>query len=376
MDCVQTLPFTRRVVSLSALGLILSWLPASPESLAWGDDPTEHGRQILYQRIAPTIVAISARLPTHSPQSPHPSANHGTGMILDESGTVLTAAHLVQGAIEITATLHTGSRLRAQILAIDSYTDMAVIRLFEVGESLTPAALGDSNALHFGQVVHVVGAPASDGLRLTSGIIVNLQPLQASARLIETTAPIKPDNSGGPLIDSEGRIIGIILRPMARNRGPGSAIAINVAKFILTSLATQTQNTQHDVTGFRHAGPKEDPRMSSSMLVSGLSATLLLMGCTTPSAWPTATPPQFSARSTVSHTDHSNTERQWQALSLALREQADWWERQAEAASGDEGPLGSVYAVERKLAIAKALREEAREAEYWFQFERTASQVK
>lgn len=354
----------RQLPSWITLGFCLSCALLPPESHALQDSSHELNKEALYQRISPAIVSISATFPDMHSQGLLPVTTRGTGIIFGDSGTVLTNAHLVKGATEIRASFSTGTVLRAEVLTADSYTDVAALRLLQVRAPLTTAPLGDSDQLHIGQTVHVVGIPTAAGFPLTTGIILNVQPLRASARFIETSVPVQPDNGGGPLVDAQGRIIGIIMSPVARTRGPGNAIAINVVKNILTAWISSTLRKYEHVYSPRHTAQEEDRTMMKSALVPGLCATLLHMGCTNFPFAPMTVPQDRTGSRPASHLAHADQTRQWRVLAGQLRERADWWDQQAESASRDEGPLGSAYAVERKLAIARALREEADEAEH------------
>ena len=113
--------------------------------------------------------------------------------------------------------------------------------------------------------------------------------------------------------------------------------------------------------------------MRKSALIPGLCATLLHMGCTNLPSAPTNVLQDRTGAPPASYLNHADQARQWRGLAGQLRERAAWWDQQAELASRDEGPLGSAYSVERKLAIARALREEADEVEHRSQ--ETAPQV-
>lgn len=200
----------------------------------------ENRTVILYERLAPATVSLSTTYsPGHTP-GPQPTGM-GAGFIVDEQGTVLTNAHVVEGATTVTASLFNGARIRAEVLAIDSMTDIALLRIPTNGIGIVPVALGDSDQLRVGQKTLVVGSPFGLGFTLTNGIISGFQPGLAgagatSSRLIQTTAPINPGNSGGPLVDSRGRVIGMSKAIVLGAQNIGFAIPINVAKQVLAEF--------------------------------------------------------------------------------------------------------------------------------------------
>lgn len=200
---------------------------------------SEESRTVmLYERLAPATVSLSTTYPSNG-QNPGPRPmGMGAGFIIDEDGTVLTNAHVVEGATTIIASLFNGVRVTAEILAIDSTTDIAILRLPKTHTEFTPATLGDSEDLHVGQKALVVGSPFGLGFTLTNGIISGFQPASGrpeaiSSRLIQTTAPINPGNSGGPLVDSQGHVIGMSKAVVLGAQNIGFAIPINLAKQVL-----------------------------------------------------------------------------------------------------------------------------------------------
>ena len=213
----------------------------------WAEAPAdrveseENRTVVLYERLAPATVSLSTTYSSrHAPGGPQPMGM-GAGFIVDEQGTVLTNAHVVEGATTITASLFNGARIRAEVLAIDSTTDIALLRLPTNGIGIVPVVLGDSDQLRVGQRTLVVGSPFGLGFTLTNGIISGFQPALAGtgatfSRLIQTTAPINPGNSGGPLVDSRGRVIGMSKAIVLGAQNIGFAIPINVAKQLLAEF--------------------------------------------------------------------------------------------------------------------------------------------
>ncbi|HKW87007.1 MAG TPA: trypsin-like peptidase domain-containing protein [Nitrospiraceae bacterium] len=232
---------------LLACGIL--WTSGPCFGRAEGSEPDEEHTVSLYQRLAPATVFLSSSYLSEHPLVTPPSTGVGAGFILDEAGTVLTNAHVVEGASAIMATLYDGQRVKAELIGIDPYTDVAVVRLVQVKGRLATVQLGDSDHIRIGQQVLVLGSPFGLGFTLTTGIISGLAPLPGAvklseSRLIQTTAPINPGNSGGPMVDSEGRVIGITTAVLAGAQNIGFAIPINTATVVLSELKQKGRVTR------------------------------------------------------------------------------------------------------------------------------------
>jgi putative serine protease PepD len=168
------------------------------------------------------------------------------GSIIDNEGDILTNYHVIEGAQKLTVSLGGEKTYPAKVIGGDPDTDLAVIRLLQKPtEPITVVSMGDSDKLAVGQKVLAIGNPFRLDRTLTTGVISALQrPIRApNNRLIEgaiqTDAAINRGNSGGPLLDSHGRMIGInsqILSPSGSSAGVGFAIPVNVAKRIVPQL--------------------------------------------------------------------------------------------------------------------------------------------
>jgi putative serine protease PepD len=140
----------------------------------------------------------------------------GSGFIVDEEGTVVTAAHVVDEASSVKVILQDGTVRSAEVLGIDDATDIAVIRFDPEGEELHPLELGDSSSLKVGASVAAIGAPFEYAWSFSTGIVSGLdRTIEAPngftvSHAIQTDAAVNPGNSGGPLLDSDGDVIGVV----------------------------------------------------------------------------------------------------------------------------------------------------------------------
>jgi Do/DeqQ family serine protease len=165
----------------------------------------------------------------------------GSGVIVDAGqGYVLTNAHVVENASSIEITTKDNRRLRAKLIGRDPDTDIAVLQI--PGGNLAAVPMGDSDRLQVGDFVLAIGNPFGLGQTVTSGIVSALgrsPGIEGYEDFIQTDASINPGNSGGPLVDLQGRIVGIntaILTPQGGNIGIGFAVPINMARQVMDQL--------------------------------------------------------------------------------------------------------------------------------------------
>lgn len=169
------------------------------------------------------------------------SRGAGSGVIVNQDGTILTNSHVVEGASEIMVTLNDKQEYKARVVGRDQKTDLAVIKI-DAKANFHAARLGDSDTLRVGEWVLAVGNPFGLSNTITSGIV------SAKGRIIgagpyddfiQTDAPINPGNSGGPLFDMRGEVIGINTAIVPNGQGIGFAIPINTAKNVLPELVSK-----------------------------------------------------------------------------------------------------------------------------------------
>ncbi|MEJ5188871.1 trypsin-like peptidase domain-containing protein [Treponema sp. J25] len=174
------------------------------------------------------------------------SGGSGSGSIIDTRGYVLTNHHVIENAYKIFINLADGSQYEGKIVGTDPENDLAVIKFDPPrGVQLTTIPFGDSSNLKVGQKVLAIGNPFALERTLTVGIVSGLgRPIQTSSRtiirdMIQTDASINPGNSGGPLLDAQGRMIGIntmIYSPSGGSIGIGFAVPVNTAKRVVAEL--------------------------------------------------------------------------------------------------------------------------------------------
>lgn len=179
----------------------------------------------------------------NSPREDH-LRGQGSGFLIDSNGIILTNAHVVNGADTVTVTLKDGRTFEGTVRGVDEVSDLAVVKIKSLGQSLPAANLGNSDEIQVGDWAIAVGNPVGLDNTVTLGIISTLHRSSAEIGIpdkrlefIQTDAAINPGNSGGPLLNAEGQVIGINTAIRADAMGIGFAIPINKAKSLKDRLA-------------------------------------------------------------------------------------------------------------------------------------------
>jgi S1-C subfamily serine protease len=195
----------------------------------------------IYKRDAPGVVQVTATDPAQGSES------LGSGFVIDKAGHIVTNFHVVRGATKVYVSFSGQDQLAGTVVGVDPSTDIAVLTIQAHASALTPLELGNSDAVRVGDTVYAIGNPFGYTRTLTSGIVSAVQRrITAPNTLpidnaIQTDAAINHGNSGGPLLDAAGRVIGVTSQIYAENSqqgniGIGFAVPVNTVRNIAAQI--------------------------------------------------------------------------------------------------------------------------------------------
>jgi putative serine protease PepD len=263
----------------------------------------------VYRRASKSVVEITARTSgsgssgsgsdgnPFSPQQDNSSEATGTGFVVDSSGLIVTNEHVIDGATSITVTLSDGSELKATLVGKDSSSDLALLKVDPSGHSLPALALADDSSVNVGDTAYAIGSPYGLAETLTTGVVSALgRSIDAPngftiSGAIQTDAELNPGNSGGPLLNAQGQVIGVNSQVYSSGSsasgeatggtGLGFAIPSSTVKKVVAALreggtvahaylgvSTSDGNGGATLASVRSGGPADDAGLQSGDLVT------------------------------------------------------------------------------------------------------------
>ncbi|HWB55700.1 MAG TPA: trypsin-like peptidase domain-containing protein [Gaiellaceae bacterium] len=270
----KTLSVSAALVAVAAIGagggaatyaaLSPSDAPTVVQATVSGSEPAASSSEPLsvseiYDRSYKSVVEISVSTTSNSGPFGEPQTQSalGSGFLYDDQGHIVTNAHVVDGAQSVSVRFSDGSSHDATVVGVDASTDLAVIKVDAPSSLLAPVALGDSDAVTVGEPVVAIGSPFGLEETVTSGIVSALHRQMSSPNgftiddAIQTDAAINHGNSGGPLLDSQGRVIGVnsqIESESGGSDGVGFAIPSSTVESIVSQLLA-TGSVEHAFLG-------------------------------------------------------------------------------------------------------------------------------
>lgn len=244
-------PFASGMIATFVALLLYNWFFPAPAPLTLQEvnhsvnemlaaaTPAPARSALIYQLIQPSIVLIQ----TERPGEEETEAGHGlgTGVVINADGAILTSLHVISDATTINLIFADGTEATGQVLATQPENDIAVLGSSRLPEILVPATLGNPDAMHIGDEAYVVGHPLGLYGSMSAGVISGFdrtfKPPNSSQRLrglIQIDAAVNPGNSGGPLLNRDGQVVGIVaglVNPTEESFfiGIGFAVPIDVA---------------------------------------------------------------------------------------------------------------------------------------------------
>ena len=250
----------------------------SQQDLA-GYTPDERANIQVYEKNNRSVVNITTRTirPDFFMQAEVAADGTGSGSVLDKEGHILTNLHVVEGAREIRVTLHNGADYEAGIVGQDPVNDIAVLRIAAPAETLYPISFGSSDALRVGQKIYAIGNPFGLDRTMTIGIVSSLNRTipsrngRAMKSIIQIDAALNQGNSGGPLLDSRGQLIGMntaIASETGQNSGVGFAIPAGTIRRVVPQLIKNGRVIRSSI-GIAHVHPTDAGLLVAALIPGG-----------------------------------------------------------------------------------------------------------
>ncbi len=238
--------------------------PVAVDDSRAGLDDLQAQVEAVYRSVGDSVVNISVvNISYDFFMNPVPQEGSGSGFVYDDQGHIITNYHVVGTADSIQVIFSDGTSVAAEVVGSDATYDLAVLKITDDVEdlpALAPVSLADSDQLSVGQFVVAIGSPFGLEQTATFGIISSLGRIIESpdgryiGEAIQTDAAINPGNSGGPLLDLQGRVIGVnaqIVSPSQASAGIGFAIPVNIVKRVIPELI-QYGRYRHSWMGIRY----------------------------------------------------------------------------------------------------------------------------
>jgi S1-C subfamily serine protease len=272
-------------------------IPVTPAPAEASANELEAQVETVYAQRAPAVVNISVVAIAYDFfMRPVPQEGTGSGFVYDAEGHIVTNYHVVQGAESVSVALSNGEMYEAEIVGTDPATDLAVLKI-EADNLPDPLPLTDSGQLKVGQFVIAIGNPFGQEGTLTVGVISALGRIIESpdggfiGEAIQTDAAVNPGNSGGPLLDLRGRVVGVnsqIISPSGASAGIGFAVSSNAVTRVVPELIARGRYPHPWLVGARFApfGAQEADLLRQAGMDVPVDAGLLVIEVTsgTPAA--------------------------------------------------------------------------------------------
>jgi S1-C subfamily serine protease len=245
-------------------------IEASPSSTSFQQGKPLSVNEI-YRQAAPGVVQVTATQVVSTPSVdpffgfPLPQNEReqalGSGFVIDKAGHVVTNYHVIEGARSVDVSFSNNESMRARIVGTDPSTDIAVLQVDAHSRALTPLPLGDSDSVHVGDSVVAIGNPFGLERTVTAGIVSALQRVIQAPNaysidhVIQTDAALNKGNSGGPLLDAEGSVIGVNSQIQSEsgsggNVGVGFAVPINTVRTVAAQIV-KSGHAEHAFLGVK-----------------------------------------------------------------------------------------------------------------------------